>query len=563
MAKLSSEQRKNLPEDVFGLPEDRAYPMPDESHVRSAITYFHSCPPDKKKELAANINRIAKKYGMKLKLDKHSPFRPYADKEILEESTSVVVREGFYMDPDVMRKLKGVREVMLMGNNIQDSKIEQGFSDDVKSAINVAIRTAAKNYLDQEYLLNGGVPKGSFVKDFVYDSDLDLCYDITREFVYGRTMADPEMQKKVSMVHDKQMLKSAFNNVKKKVNAPIITKVVDDINKKIDQADNTSLLTNVDQKLHSGDTTLYIQVGDFTETIAPKFRNFSEEDIQRIEEYAEPIMELGDCAKEILITQCHYPPGYHIGDYMEAVLQGMDQKGIINGYYVCGDHSSGISKRDICYPYYFKMDKSTYLPVHLWQSQTEPLCVVTALKIFDDDNHPQFFHAILDEFYRTKKLPKMPIRRITMKGTLKEPEYLEEAVKFFNIKTPDKVLLDKLGHAANILMKDKNERVQKIGKMVSHLVEDLSKGAKNKGERIVKCVVGLVVALSVLTFVMLITLGVLVLIIGIIFGLMILLPGIALAAIIDPSTRKRIKFMEKKCPDKKKVQELKKLTSKL
>ena len=81
MAKLTSEQRNNLPEDVFGIPEDRAYPMPDEAHVRSAITYFHACPRGKKKELADNINRMAKKYNMKVSLKPHSPFKPYADKE--------------------------------------------------------------------------------------------------------------------------------------------------------------------------------------------------------------------------------------------------------------------------------------------------------------------------------------------------------------------------------------------------------------------------------------------------------------------------------------------------
>jgi hypothetical protein len=33
---LSSQERDNLPDDVYGLPEKRAYPMPDRSHAANA-----------------------------------------------------------------------------------------------------------------------------------------------------------------------------------------------------------------------------------------------------------------------------------------------------------------------------------------------------------------------------------------------------------------------------------------------------------------------------------------------------------------------------------------------
>lgn len=36
MAKLSAAQRKSLPSSTFGLPGQRAYPMPDASHARFA-----------------------------------------------------------------------------------------------------------------------------------------------------------------------------------------------------------------------------------------------------------------------------------------------------------------------------------------------------------------------------------------------------------------------------------------------------------------------------------------------------------------------------------------------
>jgi hypothetical protein len=36
MAKLSEKKRDSLKESTFGLPEERKYPMPDESHARNA-----------------------------------------------------------------------------------------------------------------------------------------------------------------------------------------------------------------------------------------------------------------------------------------------------------------------------------------------------------------------------------------------------------------------------------------------------------------------------------------------------------------------------------------------
>ena len=36
MAKLTTEQRKNIPKGQFGLPGSRKYPMPDRSHAGNA-----------------------------------------------------------------------------------------------------------------------------------------------------------------------------------------------------------------------------------------------------------------------------------------------------------------------------------------------------------------------------------------------------------------------------------------------------------------------------------------------------------------------------------------------
>ena len=61
---LSYEEKKELPDSVFGLPERREYPMPDAAHVRAAEAYFRYCPEDLKPQLARAILRFAREYGV-------------------------------------------------------------------------------------------------------------------------------------------------------------------------------------------------------------------------------------------------------------------------------------------------------------------------------------------------------------------------------------------------------------------------------------------------------------------------------------------------------------------
>lgn len=62
--RLSYEEKKELPDSVFGLPERREYPMPDAAHVRAAEAYFRYCPEGLKPRLARAILTRAKEYGV-------------------------------------------------------------------------------------------------------------------------------------------------------------------------------------------------------------------------------------------------------------------------------------------------------------------------------------------------------------------------------------------------------------------------------------------------------------------------------------------------------------------
>ena len=62
--RISYEERKELPDSVYGLPEHREYPMPDAAHVRAAEAYFRYCPEDLKPKLAKAILQRAQEYGV-------------------------------------------------------------------------------------------------------------------------------------------------------------------------------------------------------------------------------------------------------------------------------------------------------------------------------------------------------------------------------------------------------------------------------------------------------------------------------------------------------------------
>lgn len=65
--RLDSEERRELKDSDFGIPETREFPMPDAAHVRAAETYFRYAPENKKCELARRILLKAKKYGITVK----------------------------------------------------------------------------------------------------------------------------------------------------------------------------------------------------------------------------------------------------------------------------------------------------------------------------------------------------------------------------------------------------------------------------------------------------------------------------------------------------------------
>ena len=83
-AKLTAAERRALKDSDFGLPETRQWPLNDEDHVRSAITNFHWCPQEKQRELAKNILKAIRRFGMTdIEITEGSPFAKYCPDAII------------------------------------------------------------------------------------------------------------------------------------------------------------------------------------------------------------------------------------------------------------------------------------------------------------------------------------------------------------------------------------------------------------------------------------------------------------------------------------------------
>lgn len=86
-SRLTAAERRALPDDAYGLPDKRKYPLIikneqgeyDWSHLRDAIAYFHTCKDENdKKILAGNIAKVIKKYKVDINIKSNNKIRQYA-----------------------------------------------------------------------------------------------------------------------------------------------------------------------------------------------------------------------------------------------------------------------------------------------------------------------------------------------------------------------------------------------------------------------------------------------------------------------------------------------------
>lgn len=95
-AVLSEEERDALPNESFGLPDERKFPLNDRTHVVQAIRMFSHCPKSKQKELRKNIHKAIRKFGMDIEFKESADYKN--DWAYIMEPTSEIPRLDAYLE---------------------------------------------------------------------------------------------------------------------------------------------------------------------------------------------------------------------------------------------------------------------------------------------------------------------------------------------------------------------------------------------------------------------------------------------------------------------------------
>jgi len=300
MAKLTAEQLKALPDNQFGLPETRQYPLPDEVHVTKAIQFFRYCKEDKRSTLAKNINRRAKELGMKIKVQPSSPFFKYCSRDIMKEGTLVtefhigqiapivplqpeVIKPNFNADKNTpMERLKKVwdSKKSLEEKNLQTFNITQtALMNEAKFDINM--ETTYRGIYDANYMLNsakdfqnldfkGAITLFDNLKTRVFNSDFELYNKI---FDYTSSGDVGNIIKALMSIRNLGILSAAIAHVN------YSTSLTDDQKKEINNAFRTTVLSNGLPHINSFEPGQY---QTFSNIAFSKVKGMTDEDIAKI-----------------------------------------------------------------------------------------------------------------------------------------------------------------------------------------------------------------------------------------------------------------------------------------
>ena len=115
--KLSTEDRKDLNKEEFGLPDERKFPLNDEKRVISAIQYFRYCKKSKRQELSKNINKRLNELNMSVKVSEDNPFYRYMDKTYLAENVLILDE---YSSELPTRMIEFIRDIKIKPENYDE-----------------------------------------------------------------------------------------------------------------------------------------------------------------------------------------------------------------------------------------------------------------------------------------------------------------------------------------------------------------------------------------------------------------------------------------------------------
>ena len=419
MAKLTAEQLKALPDDQFGLPETRQYPMPDEVHVTKAIQFFRYCKEDKRSTLAKNINRRAKALGMKVKVQPSSPFYKYCSRDIMKEGTLVtefhigqlapivplqpeVIKPNFNTDKNTpMERLKKVwdSKKSLEEKNLQTFNITQtALMNEAKFDINM--ETTYRGIYDANYMLNsakdfqnlefrGALGMMDNLKTRIFNSDFEM-YNKIFEFTEAGDVEN--IIKALMAIKNLGILSAAIAHVNYSMSLNETQK------REINNAFRTKILVNGLPHINNFEPDQY---QTFSNIAISKVKGLTDEDIAKIDTFKRLVnselmyQKTKRVAKMIFDERVSRGmkefdnlipvPLYHMITYLMNISD--DEKNV--GYYI-DDEFNDLFIRLVNGLYYG-------IPYYVEHSKDSKEFDILLIKIYDAEN-PEYNDGIVNHF---------------------------------------------------------------------------------------------------------------------------------------------------------------------
>lgn len=162
---FGGKKRSELPDEVFGIPQERKYPMPDEKHIRSAIKLFNHVDPKYEEQLAKAVIKNMKKYNIDGSVvGPNNRLRKYLPKDMIKESSSIL--EGY---------LKSDEDIYYNKNKFDSGEINlcfiTGLSGSGKSTMGRGMSSKdVEHYEIDDVILNGNFTMENFKEygDLIY-----------------------------------------------------------------------------------------------------------------------------------------------------------------------------------------------------------------------------------------------------------------------------------------------------------------------------------------------------------------------------------------------------------
>lgn len=125
-------KRSELPDDAFGIPGKRKFPLDTKAHVRSAIKFFNYAEPEDEAELSKNIIKDMDKFNITdVKVSKKNRFSKYyqgsieESVEYLDESTSLDYNNMRYCFPEALDMGDKLLMFTEASSNTQDMQLRR------------------------------------------------------------------------------------------------------------------------------------------------------------------------------------------------------------------------------------------------------------------------------------------------------------------------------------------------------------------------------------------------------------------------------------------------------